>query len=117
MSDNRLDGVERRLGLESQQQQASLRDVQAAVNQCRGDIQGLAQGFAEVQMDTQSRDQRSFELEELIYKFSVDLEEGLKECREGLQQVRHILESGPVSTTAHQEHAKAVQQALDAFRA
>ena len=44
---NRLDGVERRLGLESQQQQASLRDL--------------------LQTDIQSRDQKHFELEESIF--------------------------------------------------
>ena len=114
---NRLDGMEGRLGLESQQHQVSLREVQAAVNQCRGDIQGLTQGIAEVQMDTQSRDQRSFELEELIFNFNVNLEEGLKECREVTQQVRHIPESGQVSATDYQEHARLVKQALDEPRA
>ena len=37
---SRLDGLERRLGLESQQHQASSRELQAAAGQFRGDIQG-----------------------------------------------------------------------------
>ena len=114
---NRLDGVERRLGLEGQQQQAPLRDLQASVDQCRGDSHGLTRCSAEFQMDIQSRDQRHFEMEELIFKFSVELEECLKECREGLQCIRQLPESGAVSTSDHQEHAKAVQQVLDECRA
>ena len=49
---NRLEGVERRLGLEGQQQQ------DRAADQCRGDIQGLTRCSTEFQMDIQSRDQR-----------------------------------------------------------
>ena len=114
---NRLDGVERRLGLEVQQQQASLRDLQSAIDQCRGDVQELAQGFAEVQTEIQSRDQKHFELEESSFRLNVDLEKGLGGCREGPQRAQHTPESGSVSASAHQEHVKAVQQALDECRA
>ena len=55
-------------------------------------------------------------MEELIFNFSVQLEAGLKECREGLQRIRHLPESGPVSTSDHQEHVKAVQQVLEECR-
>ena len=114
---NRLKGIERRVGMEGQQQQATMRDLQASIDQCREDIQGLIRCSAECQMDIKSRDTKHFEMEELIFKFSVDLEEGLKESREGLQKLRHLPESGPVSTSDHQEHMKAVQQVLDECRA
>ena len=70
-------------------------------------------------MDIQSKDTKHFEMEKLILKFSIELEEGLKECRElqGRQKIRHLPKSGPVSTSDHQEHIKAVQQVLDECRA
>ena len=91
---NRLEGVERRLGMEGQQQEATLRDLRASVDQCREDIQGLTRCTAECQMDIQSRDAKHFEMEELIFKFSVELEEGLKECREGLHKFDISLKVG-----------------------
>ena len=36
---------------------------------------------------------------------------------EGLQKIQYLPESGPVSTSDHQEHMKAVQQVLDECRA
>ena len=44
------------------------------------------------------------------------LGDDLVACREGLQRIRHLPESGPVSTSDHQEHVKAVQQVLEECR-
>ena len=53
----------------------------------------------------------------MLFKFSVDLEKGLKECREGIQRIQNLPEGGSVSTSDHGEHVKAVQQTLDEYRA
>ena len=60
--------------LEIQQHQLSSRELQAAAGQLREDIRGLTQGFAEVQMDILSRDQRISELEEVIFQAGVTME-------------------------------------------
>ena len=56
-------------------------------------------------------------MKELPFKLSVDLEEGLKECREGSHRFQNLPESGSVSTSDHWEHLKAAQQTLDEYRA
>ena len=73
---NRLEGIERRVGMEGQHQQVTMRDLRASIDQCREDIQGLSRCSTECQMDIQSRDTKHFEMEELIFKLSDDLREG-----------------------------------------
>ena len=63
-------------------------------------------------MDIQFRDMELFELKKLIFKLSIDLDE----CREGIQRIQSLPESGSVSTSDHQEEMKAVQHALDKHR-
>ena len=64
-------------------------------------------------MDIQLTDTELFELKELLFRLSVDLEEGMQECRGGIQRTQQLPDSGLISTSDHQEHMKVVQQALD----
>ena len=112
-----LEGLERRVGMEGQQHDSNIRDLRQRVDQCIEDGKGLCRCSTEYQMDIQFRDTELFELKKLLFKFSVDLEEGLKECREGIHRIQDLPESGSVSTSDHREHMKAVQQTLDEYRA
>ena len=113
---NRLDGIERRVGIEGQQHEATMRDLRASLDQRQEDLQALSRSSTVCQVDIQSWDARLFEFEETIFHFRVDMERGLKECREGMQRIQNLPESGSVSTSDHRERMKAVQQVLDEYR-
>ena len=63
-------------------------------------------------MDLQARDSELFELKELIFKLSVEFDE----CRESIQKVQSLPESGTVRLPAQREQVKVVQHALDESR-
>ena len=115
-SRSRLEGLERCVGVEGQQHDSAIRDLRASLVQCIEDTKGLCKCSTEYQMDIQFRDTELFELKELLFKFSIDLEDGLKECHEGIQRAQQLPERGLISTSDHQEHMNAVQQALEEQR-
>ena len=104
----RLEGLERRVGMEGQQHESVLRELRASHDQCVADISVLCHNSNEYQMDVQARDTEMFELKELIFKLSVELDE----FREDIRKVQSLPERGSVSTSDQQEQMKASDMIL-----
>ena len=109
---NRLEGLERRVGMEGQQHESVLRELRAGRDQCVADIGILCQHSNEYQMDVQARDHEVFELKELIFKVCVEVDE----FREDLKNVQTSPEQGSVGTSDQQEQMKTLRHDLDEFR-
>ena len=69
---SQLDGIERRMGIEGQQQEATRQNLRVSLDQCQEDFQALSRSSTVCQVDIQSWDARHFELEETIFHFRVD---------------------------------------------
>ena len=61
---SRLEGLERRVGMEGQQHDPTISDLRASLDQCIEDIRGLCRCSTEYQMDIQFRDTELFEMKE-----------------------------------------------------
>ena len=109
---SRLEGLERRVGMEGQQHDLVLRELRASLDRCVADVNVLCQSSKEYQMDIQARDTELFEMKELIFKLSVELEE----CREDTRKVQSLPESGAVSASDQREQMKVLQHDLDESR-
>ena len=74
---NRLEGLERRVGMEGQQHDVEMRELRAGHEQHDADLRVLCHNANEYQADIQARDNEIFELKELIFKLCVEnLENG-----------------------------------------
>ena len=109
---SRLEGLERRVGMEGQQDELVLRELRASLDRCVADVNVLCQNSTEYQMDIQARASELFEMKDLIFKLSVELDE----CREGIRKVQDLPESGSASVSDQQEQMKAFQNSLDETR-
>ena len=86
----RLEGLERRVGMEGQQHDAVLRELQAGYERHATDLSVLCHNANEYQADIQARDNETFELKELIFKLSVEIDE----LREDVKKVQAMPEKG-----------------------
>ena len=89
-----------------------LRELRASLDGCVADVNVLCQNYTEYQMEIQARDSELFEMKELIFKLSIELDE----CREGIQKAQGLPESGSVSASDQQEQMKVLQHELDDSR-
>ena len=108
----RLEGLERRVGMESQQHESVLRELRASHDQHATDLSVLCHNANEYQADIQARDNETFELKELIFKLSVEVDE----VREDAKKVRAMPEKGFVETADYQERMNVLQRNLDESR-
>ena len=92
---SRLEGLERRVGMEGQQHESVLRELRASHDQCVADVSILRHNSNEYQIDVQARDAEMFELKELIFKLSVELDE----FREDIRKVQSLSERGSVTAS------------------
>ena len=100
------------MGVEGQQNESVLRELRASLDHCVADVQVLCQHSNEYQMDLQARGSELFDLKELIFKLSVEVDE----CREGIQKIQSLPERGLVGASDQQEQMKAFQNVLDETR-
>ena len=75
----RLEGLERRVGIEGQQHEVEMRELRTVHDQHAVDLKVLIHNASEYQADLQARDHETFEMKELIFKMVVDMEEIRKE--------------------------------------
>ena len=108
----RLEGLERRVGMEGQQHESVLRELRASHDQCVTDISVLCHNSNEYQADIQARDNEIFELKELIFKLCVEVDE----LREDVKKVQALPERGSIETPDQQEQMKTLRQDLDESR-
>ena len=78
---NRLEGLERRVGMEGQQHDVEMRELRASHDQHDVDLRVLCHNTNEYQADIQARDNEIFELKELIFKLGVEMDEFREEMR------------------------------------
>ena len=75
----RLEGLERRIGIEGQQQEAEMRELRAGHDRHAAEMRVLSQSANEHQADLQVRDHEVFEVKELIFNLGVDIDAIRKE--------------------------------------
>ena len=95
----RLEGLERRLGIEGQQHEAEMRELRAGRDQHAADLAVLIHNASEYQADLQARDHDTFEMKELIFNLGVDMEEIRKE----LEKFRDVPGRETPDTSKYQE--------------
>ena len=105
----RLEGLERRVGMESQQYDAVLRELRASHEQHATDLSVLCHNANEYQADIQARDHETFELKELIFKLSVEIDE----LCEDVKKVQARPERGLTDAPDYQEQMSVFRQRLD----
>ena len=108
----RLEGLERRVGIESQQHESVLRELRASHDQHATDLSALCHNANKYQADIQARDNETFELKELIFKLSVEVDD----LREDAKKNRAMPEKGFVETSDYQEQMNVLQRNLDESR-
>ena len=75
----RLEGWERRVGIEGQQHDVEMRELRTGHDQHAADLRMLLHNASEYQADLQARDHETFEMKELIFKLGVEMDEIRKE--------------------------------------
>ena len=75
----RIEGLERRIGIESQQHDSEMRELRAGHERQVAEIGVLSQCVNEYQADIQLRDNETFEMKELIFELGVRMDEFHKE--------------------------------------
>ena len=108
----RLEGLERRVGVESQQHESVLRELRVSHDQHAADLSVLCHNANEYQGDIQARDNETFELKELIFKLCVEVDE----LREDAKKVKAGPDKGSVETADYQEQMNVLQRNLDESR-
>ena len=106
---NRLEGLERRVGMESQQHDVEMRELRAGQEQHAADLRVLCHNANEYQADIQARDHETFELKELIFKLCVEMDE----FREDIKKVQTMPGRELTDAPAYQEQVSAFRQSLD----
>ena len=71
----RLEGLERRIGIEGQQHEAEMRELRAGHDRHAADLRVVCQSANEYQANIQVQDHEIFELKELIFKLGVEIDE------------------------------------------
>ena len=107
---NRLEGLERRVGMvqENQQHDVEMRELRAGHEQHDADLRVLCHNANEYQADIQARDNEIFE-KELIFKLCVKMDE----FREDIKKVQTAPGRESTDASAYQEQAIAFRQGLD----
>ena len=108
----RLESLERRVGMESQQHESVLRELQASHEQHATDLSVLCHNANEYQADIQARDHETFELKELIFKLCVEVDE----LREDAKKAKDMPGKGSVEAPDCQEQMNVLQRNLDESR-
>ena len=94
----RIEGLERRIGIESQQQEAEMRELRAAHEQHAVDLRVLIHNASEYQADLQARDHETVEMKELIFNLGVDMDD----IREELKRAREAPEKETLDVSEYQ---------------
>ena len=105
----RLEGLERRVGMESQQHDVETRELRAGHEQHDADLRVLCHNANEYQADIQARDHETFELKELIFKLCVEMDE----FREDTKKVQAAPGKESTDASAYQEQVSVLRQSLD----
>ena len=106
---NRLEGLERRVGMEGQQHDVEMRELREGYDRHDADLQVLRQSANDYQADIQVRDNETFELKELIFKLGVEVDE----FREEIQKTQSEPGREVIDMSGYQEKMVALQQGLD----
>ena len=104
----RLEGLERRVGIEGQQHEVEMRELRAGHDQHAADLRVLSHSASEYQADLQARDHETFEMKELIFKMGVDIEEIRKE----LEKTQEVPGRETPDISEHQEQMGVLRQDL-----
>ena len=104
----RLEGLERRIGIEGQQQEAEMRELRAGHDRHAAEIGVLSQCANDYQADIQVRDNEVLEMKELIFELGVQMDEIRKE----LKRAREVPESEMPDISEYQEQMGALRQDL-----
>ena len=104
----RLEGLERRVGMETQQHDVEMRELRAGHEQHAADLRVLCHAN-EYQADLQARDHETFELKELIFKIGVEMDE----FREEVKKVQAMPGRELTDAPAYLEQVGALRQSLD----
>ena len=105
----RLEGLERRVGIEGQQHEVEMQELRSGHEQHEADLRVLLQNTNEYQADLQARDHETFELKELIFKVCVELDE----FREELKKTRGAPGREQSDVSTYQEQVGVLRQSLD----
>ena len=109
---SRLEGLERRVGMEGQQHETALGELRATLERCVAEVGVLCQSSNEYQADIQARDTELFEMKELIFKLAVDIDY----CREDIKTAQNTPEGVAVNVLDQKEQMKALRHELDESR-
>ena len=101
----RLEGLERRVGIEGQQHEVDMRELRAGHDQHAADLRVLIHNASEYQADLQARDHETFEMKELIFEMGVDMEEIRKE----LEKTQEVPGRETPDISEHQEQMGALR--------
>ena len=104
----RLEGLERRVGIEGQQHEVEMRELRTGHDQHAADLRVLIHNASEYQADLQARDHETFEMKELIFKLGVEMEEIRKE----LEKTQGVPGRETPDISEHQEQMGALRHDL-----
>ena len=104
----RLEGLERRIGIESQQQEVEMRELRAGHDRHATEIGVLSQCANDYQADIQVRDNEGLELKELIFDLGVQMDE----IRAELKRTREVPEGELPGISQYQELMGALRHDL-----
>ena len=106
---NRLEGLERRVGMEGQQHDVEMRELRAGHEQHEADLRVLRHTANEYQADVQARDHEIDELKELIFNLGVEMDE----VREDIKRIQSAPGREMPDAPMYQEQVVALRQSLD----
>ena len=95
----RIEGLERRIGIESQQHDSEMRELRAGHERQAVELGVLTQCANDYQADIQVRDNEVFEVKELIFELGVQMDE----IREELKRAREAPEKELPDVSDYQE--------------
>ena len=106
---NRLEGLERRVGMEGQQHDAEMRELRAGHEQHEADLRVLRHTANEYQADAQARDHEIDEIRELIFNLGVEMDE----VREDIKRIQSAPGREMPDASMYQEQVVALRQSLE----
>ena len=104
----RLEGLERRIGIEGQQQEVEMRELRAGHERHAAEIGVLSQCANDYQADIQVRDNEVLEMKELIFELGVQMDEVRKE----IKSAREVPGREMPDISEYQEQMGALRQDL-----
>ena len=105
----RIEGLERRIGIESQQHDSEMRELRAGHERQAVELGVLSQCANDYQADIQVRDNEVLEMKELIFELGVQMDE----IREELKRAREAPEKEIPNVSGYQEQLGTFRHDLD----